>query len=173
MQGLFFVAVRGLRGHALVRRMRSVFALVCALFLLTALPAVAQVTLAWNANTEPDIAGYQVQYGPTSAPFTTSVNVGKVTTWTFSTPVQGTAYAFRVLAYNTSNEYSLPSSPVYGNADGSTPATLTADRAALTFGFIPSAAAPTTRTQTIQLTQGAGETVAWTVASSAAWLQVS
>ena len=173
MQTVCFFAVQGLRGHALVRLIRSVFAMVCACLLLSALPAAAQVTLAWNANTEPDIAGYQVQYGPTSAPFTTSVNVGKVTTWTFSTPVQGTAYAFRVLAYNTSNEYSLPSSPVYGNADGSTPATLTADRAALTFGFIPSAAAPTTRTQTIQLTQGAGETVAWTVASSAAWLQVS
>ena len=39
-----------------------------------------QVTLAWDANTEPDLAGYKVHYGTSSGSYTSSVDVHKVTT---------------------------------------------------------------------------------------------
>lgn len=88
---------------------------IAALLLLNAVPVyAAQMTLAWDANTEPDIAGYIVEYGPSSAPFTTSVNVGNVTTWTFTNATAGTTYSFRVRAYNTSGAVSNPSASVSG-----------------------------------------------------------
>ncbi|HSN24149.1 MAG TPA: hypothetical protein VLS45_08295, partial [Methylomicrobium sp.] len=39
-----------------------------------------QVTLAWDANTESDLAGYKVHYGTASGSYTTVVDVHKVTT---------------------------------------------------------------------------------------------
>ena len=37
------------------------------------------VTLAWNANPEPDVAGYRLYYGTPAGNFGTMVNVGKPT----------------------------------------------------------------------------------------------
>ncbi len=39
----------------------------------------AQVTLAWNANTDPAVAGYKLYYGKASRTYGTPVDVGKVT----------------------------------------------------------------------------------------------
>lgn len=50
------------------------------LFMLTPLLSSAwayQVTLAWDANTEPDIAGYMIHYGTASRDYTHSVDVKK------------------------------------------------------------------------------------------------
>src|SRR5258708_36585659 len=58
------------------------------------------LTLAWDANTEPDIAGYVVEYGPASAPFTLSADIGNLTTWTLANATPGVFYSFRVVAYN-------------------------------------------------------------------------
>src|SRR5439155_23215763 len=44
--------------------------------------ATAQVTLAWDPNTEPDLAGYKVYVGTTSGVYSTPINVGNVTTYT-------------------------------------------------------------------------------------------
>jgi hypothetical protein len=41
----------------------------------------AQVTLAWDANTELDLAGYKVHYGTASGSYTTSVDVDNVITY--------------------------------------------------------------------------------------------
>jgi hypothetical protein len=155
-----------------VRRHNCLLVVLCALFLGIARPAAASITLAWDANTEPDIAGYIVQYGPTSAPFTVSVDVGNVTTWTFTSAVTGTAYGFQVVAYNLLGERSSPSNPVYTNPDGSV-TTLTPDRQSLVFGIVANSTQPMTRTQLIRLTQSGAGTVTWTAQSNAAWLQVS
>ena len=42
----------------------------------------AEVRLAWDANTEP-VAGYRLYYGHASRSYQTSVDVGKVTTYTW------------------------------------------------------------------------------------------
>ncbi len=65
----------------------------------------AQVTLGWDANPEPDIAGYKVHYGTSSRNYSTHIDVGKATTYTV-TNLQSVAYYFAVTAYNTSGQES-------------------------------------------------------------------
>jgi hypothetical protein len=61
---------------------------------------VIPVTASWNANPEPDIAGYKLSYGTTSGTYTTTVDVGNVTSYSLPL-VSGTTYYFVVQAYNT------------------------------------------------------------------------
>jgi hypothetical protein len=75
--------------------------------------ATAQTaTLAWDANSESDLAGYRVHYGTVSGNPTTTVDVGNVTQRQFSGLQAGVTYYFRVTAYNTANEESTPSAEV-------------------------------------------------------------
>src|SRR5262249_46172725 len=60
----------------------------------------ATVTATWNPNPEPNIAGYQFSYGTTSGLYTTTIDVGKVTS-TAVTLTDNTTYYFAVRAYNT------------------------------------------------------------------------
>src|SRR5437764_9962837 len=60
----------------------------------------ASVTLGWDANTEPDIAGYTLLYGTQSGNYTSSVDVGNQVGYTLS--LSTTVYYFAVRAYNTS-----------------------------------------------------------------------
>lgn len=71
--------------------------------------ASAQTTyrLDWNANTEPDLSGYIVQVGNASGQYTTTVDVGNVTTWPFPADPTKPYYA-TVLAYNASGIRSAP-----------------------------------------------------------------
>jgi hypothetical protein len=73
---------------------------------------LAAQTLMWNANPEPDLAGYIVQYGTTSGSPSTSLDVGRVTSRTFTGLQAGTTYYFRVVAYNTARQNSVPSTQV-------------------------------------------------------------
>lgn len=89
-------------------------------------------TLTWNANTEPDLAGYKVYYGTSartdSCPqggYQTTLNVGNVTTYTLNNLTDGQTYYFSVTAFDTSNNESCFSnevsklivpSPTYNNA---------------------------------------------------------
>lgn len=98
-------------------------------------------TVTWNANTEPDLAGYKIYYGTsartgtdpktcTMCGYTTKVDVGKVTSYTFNSLTDGQTYYFSVAAYDTSNNESsfsaqvskvIPSGTNYtpiGNVDG-------------------------------------------------------
>ena len=73
--------------------------------LLGAVNSLAQgtqsVRVAWDANTEPDLAGYVVHYGSASRTYTNAVNVGNVTTVTLTNLVQGGVYYVAVTAYST------------------------------------------------------------------------
>ena len=72
------------------------------------------MTLAWDPNLEPDIAGYIVSYGTSSGSYSTSVDVGKVTTKSFSLS-PGFRYYFAAQAYNTSGLRSGYSTEVSAN----------------------------------------------------------
>lgn len=82
--------------------------------LLTATPALAQssVTLAWDPNPEPDIAGYTVSWGTRPGVFTASADVGNNTQWTVSGLDRHQRYYFTVQAYNEDRVYSSPAAPV-------------------------------------------------------------
>ncbi len=91
--------------------------LVSLIFVNKALAGTA--TLSWNANTEPDLAGYKIYYGTsprtgTCPPggYTNNVNVGNVTSYTFNNLTNGQTYYFSVTAYDTSNNESGCSSEV-------------------------------------------------------------
>ena len=70
---------------------------------------VIPVTATWNANPEPDIAGYKLSYGTSSGNYTTTVDVGNVTSYSLPL-VTGQTYYFVVQAYNTAGLVSAYSS---------------------------------------------------------------
>jgi hypothetical protein len=88
------------------------FLFVTFLFLLLALAGQAraeQVSLAWDANTEPDLGGYKLYYGTAAQAYSQVINVGKNTQVTVSNLSQGVTYFFAVTAYNlqgAESEYS-------------------------------------------------------------------
>lgn len=152
--------------------LRRFFLATCVWLLLAPATAdAAQITLAWDPNPEADLAGYLVEYGPSTAPFSLSADVGNVTEWTLASAAPGTNYVFRVLAYNTRREYSAPSSPISTATTTPGGPTLTGDRTALTFGIRGTSVLTTA--QTVRLTQTGAGPVTWTATSSAAWVQIS
>ncbi len=81
--------------------------------------AASSVTLAWDPNPEPDIAGYMLYYGTASGIYTQTNDVGNAATYTVSNLTPGVTYFFAVTAYDTnrvesdfSNEisYTVPGS---------------------------------------------------------------
>ncbi len=83
-------------------------------------PSVAsagEALLSWNPNTEPDLAGYRVDYGTASRSYQTSVIVGNQTTHLITGLGNG-VYYFAVLAYDTSgnqSDFSEEVSKDFGN----------------------------------------------------------
>jgi len=144
----------------------------CVLLFASSVDA-AQVKLAWDANTEPDVTGYIVEWGPQASGFTQAVDVGNVTTWTLSTATVGVVYGFRVVAYDADGVRSDASTPVYATSDGPVTATLTADRNTIHFGVLSESTQTRTSAQPLRLTQAGTGTVTWTATSSVPWLRVS
>jgi hypothetical protein len=60
-----------------------------------------QVTLAWDANGESDLAGYKVYYGTSSRNYTWFLDVGNVTSTTVANLSDGLTYYFAATAYDT------------------------------------------------------------------------
>jgi hypothetical protein len=65
--------------------------------------------LAWDATTEPDVAGDELRYGESSGNYTSSVRAGKTTTASVSGLVAGRTYDFAVYAYTAGGLKSAPS----------------------------------------------------------------
>jgi hypothetical protein len=60
----------------------------------------AEISLAWDQNSEPDIAGYKIHYGLESGSYTTVTDVGKFTSCSLSDLEEGKTYYFAATAYN-------------------------------------------------------------------------
>lgn len=96
-----------------MRRAAAIFVTTVTALVWTASIAHAQSPrLEWDANTEPNLSGYIVYYGPTSGVPTNSVDVGRSTQWVFQGLQPGLRYFFTVKAYNTSGLLSNPSAQV-------------------------------------------------------------
>ena len=79
------------------------------LLLLTLLPGrlgASALTLAWDPNTEDDLAGYNVYYGIQSGNYDSIIDVGNVPQYTVSNLEPETQYYFAVTAYDTSGNES-------------------------------------------------------------------
>ena len=61
----------------------------------------AQVTLIWDPNSEPDLAGYDIYYGTASGNYQWKSDVGNVTTYTQSGLDIGVTYYLAATAHNT------------------------------------------------------------------------
>lgn len=66
----------------------------------------AQVTLAWEANTETDLQAYKVYSGTASRTYSCSTNVGRSTTCTIGDLAAGTTYYFSVTALDSAGNES-------------------------------------------------------------------
>ena len=81
----------------------------------------AQIRLAWDANTESDLAGYKVYYGNGTRSYTRSIDVGDQTTFALTGLTQGQTYFIVITAYDTSNNESNFSYEISGIASELTP----------------------------------------------------
>jgi hypothetical protein len=74
--------------------------------IITADAFAAQATLAWDPNTESDLAGYKIHYGTVSGNYTAHLDVHNVTTYTVTGLTDGQTYYFAASAYNASGKES-------------------------------------------------------------------
>ena len=76
----------------------------------------SNVSLVWDANSEPDIAGYNIYYGPASGVYTNIIEAGNVTNIIISGVDPGGIYYFVATAFTTNGLESDPSNEVtYGS----------------------------------------------------------
>ena len=74
--------------------------------------ATGSVTLAWNASTNPSVAGYNVYYGGACGTYTNKICAGNATNATISGLIQGATYYFAATTYASSGMESPFSSEV-------------------------------------------------------------
>jgi len=85
---------------SLVSRAVALVILSLALMVLPVVAHSAVVTLAWDANTEDDIKGYEIYYGTASRNYSDSIKVGNTTQTTISNVQEGQTYYFTATAYD-------------------------------------------------------------------------
>jgi hypothetical protein len=97
-----------------LRRFVSVLVFLC---VLCGVAEATPVTLSWDPNTEPDLAGYILSYGIVSGQYSSAVDVGNTTTFRFDPPDPSRVYYLAVRAYNAASLMSP-----YSNEVATTPA---------------------------------------------------
>ncbi len=105
--------------------------LIC--LMLTSVAATAEagnVTLLWNANPESDVTGYYLNIGTAPGVYTQKIDVGNVTSWSYSAPDLSVPHYFAVQAYNRSGIQSGLSAEVVLAARAAITADFGTDRAA-------------------------------------------
>lgn len=90
--------MKSLRDH-----LGGAFVFLVYLFFFVPCAQAGEVTLAWDANAESDIAGYNLYVGVESRGYGDAIDVGNFTTCTLSGLEHGQTYYFAVTAYNQTN----------------------------------------------------------------------
>ena len=145
----------------------------------TARAEAATVTIAWDPNSEADLARYLVGYRTSPSGTETVINVGLVTTWSLTTAVAGQTYYFRVYAENNSGLRSAPSNEVAATVPTTPPPPtgggLALERGRLSFGAVKSGSTVTqvSPSQRLLVTQTASSSVSWTATANNSWVRVT
>lgn len=87
-------------------------AIAAGLFICTCFSWAGSLIATWDANSEPDLAGYIVYYGTESGRYIEQVDVKNTTTFVAENLQDGEKYYFAVKAYDFSGNISLPSAEV-------------------------------------------------------------
>ena len=82
--------------------------------LFSSIESVAQIKLAWDPSTGPDVAGYRVYCGIASRTYVAPIDVGNVTTYTLNGLSPAVVYNIAVTTYGTTNNESAYSNEVSG-----------------------------------------------------------
>jgi hypothetical protein len=135
----------------------SVFCLLLNMFATTG--NCAQVTLAWDRNTESDIAGYKIYYGTGSRVYNWFFDVGSATTYTVTGLADGSTYYFAATAYDSEGMESTYSAEVSYKS--------------CTYSISPASASVGQQggTGSVQVTTQTG--CRWTASSGASWLTIT
>ena len=99
------------------------FCLLLSVLILPCITRAASVTLAWDPNTDPDLAGYKIYYGFASRDYSFCVDVANYTSCVISGLEPGETYYFAATAYDLSSNESDFSEEVFcttpaGDSDG-------------------------------------------------------
>jgi len=91
-----------------LNQLRNFFAAIagCVVSIFAAHAFAAQATLAWDPNTESDLAGYKIYYGTASGRYTAHLDVHTVTTSTVTGLTDGQLYFFAAPAYDAAGNES-------------------------------------------------------------------
>ena len=91
---------------SMLRRGRALLVLASVLVLFPMIAYGATVDLTWDANTEPDLAGYKIYYGNASGNYSDSIDVGNTTQYTLTGLEDGVTYYLAATAYDVNNNES-------------------------------------------------------------------
>jgi hypothetical protein len=100
------------RPPLLRRLVRALLMAVCFFGTAGGAGAAVGVSLEWDANTEPEVAGYKLHYGTAQGVYPKSFDAGNSTTATIEELIAGQIYYFVVTAYDGTGTESLPSNEV-------------------------------------------------------------
>jgi hypothetical protein len=95
------------------------FSILLLALLISEWARAGQVTLSWDANTEPDLAGYKIHYGTSSRSYSVHIDVQNVRSYTVTGLTDGQTYYFASTAYNASGDESAYSNEVSYSGSGS------------------------------------------------------
>ena len=123
-----------------------------------------QVTLAWDANAEPSVAGYKVYYGTASRNYTSVADAARNPTVTVNGLTQGQTYYFAVTAYASSGlESSYSNEVTYAVAAG----------ASCTYTVAPTSASYSASGGSGTLSVTTQQGCQWTAANNNNWVSLS
>jgi len=131
------------------------------IFLTPNIGSAGQVTLAWDMNNEPNVAGYKIYYGKASRNYDWFIDVGNVTQVTITDLPNGSTYYFAATAYDNSNP---PIESTYSDEVNKDMCTYSISQTNASFSASGG-------TGSVSVTTQPGCT--WTASSGASWLTIT
>ncbi len=128
--------------------------------------------LSWKANTDSDLAGYNLYYGTASGSYGTPIDVGNQTTYTVTGLGPGTHY-FAVTAYNTSGNESGFSNEVSETFTTASPGVLVVSPSTGLSASGNTGGPFSPSSQSYILGNTGGTTINYTISNSQSWVSLS